>query len=146
MAVRKILALALATVMAVGVTPLLAQQTPGVISGSADDEAKKPYTDYSVQLRDVATGQVVSTTSLTEQGQFSFENVGLSQRFLVELVNLKDKEVVCTEGPYVLTPQGTTVRTDVNIACGKKAAALWILTAGAGTAAAVAFATQSSSE
>jgi hypothetical protein len=145
MATRKILAIALAAFMAVGVTPSFAQQTNGIISGTADDEANKPYSDYSVQLRDAATGQIVSTTSLNDQGRFSFESVGMSRRMLVELVNVKQKDVVCTEGPIVLTPQGMS-KTDVNIDCGMVPAAFWILAAGAGAAAAVALGEESGSQ
>jgi hypothetical protein len=145
MATRKTLAIALAAVMAFSVSPLFAQQTNGVISGSADDEAKQPYSDYSVQLRDAATGQIVNTVQLNGQGQFSFENVGLGRRLLVELLNVKDKNTVCTEGPYVLAP-GQPSKTNVNIDCGKAPAAFWLLAAGAGTAAAIALAEQSPSQ
>ena len=143
MAILRVRAVALAAVMAVGLTPTFAQQTNGIISGTADDEAKQPYSDYSVQLRDAATGQVVNTTQLNDQGKFSFESVGLSRRLLVELV--KEKNTVCTEGPFVLTPQGVS-RNDVNIDCGKVPAAFWILAAGAGTAAAIALADESPSQ
>lgn len=145
MAMHRVLAIVLAVVMAVGVTPSFARQANGIISGIADDEANKPYSDYSVQLRDAATGQVISTTLLTEQGRFSFENVALTRRMLVELVNLKQKDVVCTEGPFTLTSEGIS-RTDVNIDCGKVPAAFWILAAGAGTAAAIALANESPSQ
>jgi hypothetical protein len=137
MAIQRVLALALAAVMAVGVTPSLAQQTTGIISGVANDEAKQPYADYSVQLRDVATGQVVSTVALDAAAKFSFDNVGLSRQLLVELVNLKNKQTVCTEGPFALTPTATS-KTDVKIECGKRVpTAVWLIAAGAGTAAAI---------
>jgi hypothetical protein len=145
MAIRKVLAIALATAMAFGVTPSFAQQTNGIISGNADDEAKKPYSDYSVQLRDAATGQVVNTVQLSPLGEFSFDNVGLGKQLLVELVNVKDKNTVCTEGPFLLSATGTS-KTNVNIDCGKVPAAFWILAAGAGTAAAIALADQSPSQ
>jgi hypothetical protein len=145
MATRKILAAMLAGVMALGVSPTLAQQANGVISGRADDEANQPYADYSVQLRDAATGQVVSTVPLNAQGQFAFEGVGLTRRLLVELFNTRQNEVVCTEGPFVLST-GVTSKTDVNIDCGKTPAALWLLAAGAGTAAAIGLATRSASQ
>ena len=138
MATRKIPAIALA--MALGVTTSFAQQTSGIISGSADDEANQPYSDYSVQLRDPATGQIVSTVQLNAQGQFSFDNVALSRRLLVELINVKNKATVCTEGPYSLAP-GQPSKTNVNIDCGRKVpTSLWILAAGAGTAAAIGLA------
>ena len=45
---------------------------PGTVGGKATDEAKKPYSDYAVQLRDVSNGQVANTKALDLQGQFSF--------------------------------------------------------------------------
>src|SRR5262245_53582242 len=137
MAIQRVLALALAAVTAVGVTPSLAQQATGIISGIADDEAKKPYSDYSVQLRDAATGQVVNTVALDAAAKFSFDNVGLTRQLLVELVSLKSKQTVCTEGPFTLTPTATS-KTNVKIACGKRVpTAVWLLAAGAGAAAAI---------
>ena len=58
--------------------------------------------------------------------------------------NIKQNKVVCTEGPYVLAT-GSPTKADVNIDCGKAPAALWLLAAGAGTAAAIALATNSTS-
>jgi hypothetical protein len=62
----------------------------------------------------------------------------------VELVQVKDKKIVCTEGPYALTA-AIPGKDDVNISCGKVPAAIWLLAAGAGAAAAVAVATRSTS-
>ncbi|MEO7190512.1 MAG: hypothetical protein ABI051_05605 [Vicinamibacterales bacterium] len=143
MATRRILAASLATLLAFGISPALAQQANGVLAGRATDEARQPYTEYSVQLRDPSTGQVVGTVALSAQAQFSFNNVQLSRKLLVELT--KQGKVICTEGPYALST-GLTSKTDVNISCGKTPAALWLLTAAAGTAAAVAVATRSASQ
>jgi hypothetical protein len=131
--------------MAVGMSPAFAAQATGVIGGKANDEAKKPYNDYTVQLRDAGTGQIVATVPLDAQGKFSFGSVAESTKLLVELYNTKQNKVVCTEGPYTLTTSVTS-KTDVNIDCGKAPAALWLLAAGAGTAAAIAFATRSASQ
>ena len=144
MAPRRFLAAGLAAFLAVGVSPALAQQSNGSIAGKATDEARQPYSDYSVQLRDAASGQIAGTSPLTAQGQFTFTELQLSRRFLVELYSTKESKVVCTEGPYVLAT-GTPNRTDVNIDCGKAPAALWLLAAGAGTAAAIAVTTNSTS-
>ena len=144
MATRRFLAAGLAALLTIGVSPALAQQATGTIAGKATDEARQPYSDYSVQLRDAASGQIAGTAQLNGQGQFSFGDLQLSRRFLVELYNTRESKVVCTEGPYVLAP-GATSRTDVNIDCGKAPAALWLLAAGAGTAAAIALATNSTS-
>lgn len=146
MSTRRILTLALALSFAVGTLPVAlsaAPQSNGVISGKATDEAKKPYSDYTVRLRDVTTGQLASTVPLDTQGRFSFSSVALSTRYLVELFNVKDSKVVCTEGPYTLTSTALT-RTDVNINCGTNPAAWWLAAAG-GAAALIAVAVRSAS-
>jgi hypothetical protein len=144
MRIQRIVAIVLVAVIGLGAVPALAQQMAGTIAGKASDEAKQPYSDYAVQLRDVASGQVVNTLPLNLQGQFSFTGVALTNRYLVELVQVKEKKIVCTEGPYSLTTTMTS-KTDVNISCGKVPAAIWLLAAGAGAAAAVAVATRSTS-
>jgi hypothetical protein len=146
MITRRIVAIMLALFMAVGLAPVtLAQQSSGILGGKATDEAKKPYDDYSVQLRNPQTGQIVATQPLSAQGQFSFDRVELNQKMLVELFNQKQNKVVCTEGPYVLAP-GQPSKTDVNIECGKRPAAAWLLAAGAGAASAIAIGTRSASK
>jgi hypothetical protein len=130
---------------AIAVSATAAQQAPaaqGTLAGKATDEAKEPYTDYAVQVRDVTTGQVVLTRSLSAQGQFSFPGLSLAKPFLVELFHQKERRVICTEGPFTLTT-AVPSKADVNISCGKAPAALWLLLAGAGAAAAVAVATRS---
>ena len=146
MAIRRAIAAVLTVLLTAGLTPALAQQvTTGAISGKATDEARKPYTDYTVQLRDAQSGQIVTTVPLDVKGLFSFSNLELQKRFLVELYSVKDKKIICTEGPYPLAPSAA-VRNNVNIDCGATPAALWLLAAGAGTVAAVAVATQSASQ
>lgn len=147
MSIKRGLALALVVAMAGGSSQALlnaATQATGMIGGKATDEAKKPYSDYSVMLRDVATGQVASTVQLNPQGGFSFGNLELSKRYLVELFSTKANKVVCTEGPYVLSTTLLT-KTDVNINCGTNPAA-WLIAAGAGAAAAIALGIRSASQ
>ena len=137
--------LAVVFVTALATSPVWAQQQPatnGSIGGKATDEAKAPYTDYAVQLRDVSTGQVTQTKALGAQGEFTFTGVTLAKPYLVELFHQKERRVVCTEGPFTLTATAVN-KGDVSISCGKAPAALWLLLAGAGAAAAVAVATRS---
>lgn len=103
---------------------------PGMLGGTAKDEAKKPYTDYTVRARDVAQGTIAATVPLDSQARFSLANL-TTTNFLVELVN-KDGKVVCTEGPYLLT-QAAPNKTDINIACGVPPAA-WLLLGAAAAA------------
>jgi hypothetical protein len=137
--IRRVIASSLAVMLALGATPiLLAQQ--GTISGKADDEAKKPFTNYSVQLMDLKTNQITATVPLDPQGQFSFNGVAPGSQYLVQLYSNTENRVVCTEGPF-----GPN-QPNVNIDCDKVPAAVWLLAAAAGVGVGVAFATQSNSQ
>jgi len=115
MSIRRTLALSLAIVSMPATC--LAGQDMGSMSGRASAEAKKPYTDYVVQLRDPSSGQVALKSQIDAIGLFSFAAVPLSRRLLVELVYIPTNKVVCTEGPYMLTLNATT-RSDINFHCG----------------------------
>ena len=142
---RRFLAVTLAVAMMGGARPAFGQTpAPGTLSGRADDEAKKPYSDYVVQLRDVNSGQVANTQPIDPQGQFVFLGAGVPGSYLIELVIIKDKKIVCTEGPYNLSASASS-KSDINISCGKVPAAIWLLAAGAGAATAIAVATRSRS-
>jgi hypothetical protein len=146
MLIKSSIALTLAMALTAGSVPVIVKAAPqadgnGVIGGKADDEAKKPYTDYKVQLRDVATSQIVSTVALDPQARFTFSNVPMTKRFLVELYNTPKNKIVCTEGPYGLSST-LMKKTDVNVNCGGNPAAWWLLSAG-GAAAAIALGVRS---
>jgi hypothetical protein len=130
---QQIVAIAVAFALANGAaqTALLAagQQT-ATLAGTAKDEAKKPYANYTVRARDVSSGQITGTVPLNTEGNFSLPDLS-SSRYLVELIrkeNNKEK-VVCTEGPFDLTQQ--MLKNDVVIDCGKVPAAWWLLGAAA---------------
>jgi hypothetical protein len=144
MSTRRILAMALASALVVGSVPRTsaAGQETGTISGKATSEAQRPYSNYLVQLRDPATAQVVKTAQLNDQGLFNFTALPLSQRYVVELLNVRENRVVCTEGPYVLSP-AVRARQNIDVNCGTNPAAWWLLVAGAGAAAGVAVLTAS---
>src|SRR5215510_11134852 len=125
------IAVAFALASAAAQTALIAagQQT-ATLAGTAKDEAKKPYTDYTVRARDVATGMIAGNVPLNSDANFSLPDLS-SARYIVELVlhkNNQDK-VVCTEGPFDLTQ--TMLKNDVVIDCGKVPAAWWLLGAAA---------------
>lgn len=142
---QRFVAAVLVVAMACGSMSAIARQSQnGVLGGKASDEAKQPYSDYAIQLRDVGTGQVVSTRPLDNAGTFNFPGLTLARAYLVELVQIKEKRIVCTEGPFTLT-QTVTSKLDVNVSCGKVPAAVWLLAAGAGAAAAIAVAVRSNS-
>ena len=142
--IRRILSASLAASLAVGVGPtLLAQE--GSISGRATSEARKPYTDYNVQLVDTATKQLAGTVPLDDKGQFAFASVAGDKQYLVQLFNIKENKIVCTEGPYALIAPNQLNKNDVNINCGKPVA-LWLLAAAAGVATTAGVVIQSGSQ
>jgi hypothetical protein len=142
--IRRILSASLAASLAVGVSPvLLAQQ--GAISGRATSEARRPYTDYNVQLVDTATKQLAGTVPLDDKGLFAFPSVEGDKQYLVQLFSVKENRIVCTEGPYALIAPNQLIKNDVNINCGKPVA-LWLLAAAAGVATTAGVAIQSGSQ
>jgi hypothetical protein len=111
-------------------TALIAGQQTATIAGTAKDEAKKPYTDYTVRARDVATGMIAGNVPLTQDATFTLPDLS-SAKYIVELVQHKNNQdkVVCAEGPFDLTQ--TMLKNDVVIDCGKVPAAWWLLGAAA---------------
>ena len=132
---RRLPTLGLALLIALTPSLSLAQQGGGVIGGKATEQVKAPFEDYSVVLRNVQTGQAVETKVLDKAGMFSFPSVPLNQRYLVELVQTKDKKVLCTEGPFGLVTGEIVSITNVNIDCKKSNALLYMIVGGLTTAA-----------
>jgi hypothetical protein len=133
MRTRQTTALALAMTFAAAIVTqpaLLMAQGAGNISGTASNEAKKPYTNYSVRARHVQLGSIAATIPLDPQGNFTLAGIDPAN-YLVELVDAKGK-VVCTEGPFDLTKLPQSSKPGVNIACGNPQA--WWLLAAAGAA------------
>jgi hypothetical protein len=125
---KQIVAFALAFTLASTSAPtmLFAQQST-TLAGTAKDEAKKPYTDYTVRARDVKSGTQTPGVALDGQGNFSLTSLS-TENYLVELVN-KNGKVVCTEGPFDLSKQA--IKSDVIVDCGKVPAAWWLVGAAA---------------
>ncbi len=140
MVMRQLTALALAFVLACFAGPLaFAQQPAGRLAGSAKDEAKKPYTDYTVRARAVTTGQIAARADLDAAAKFVLPNLA-DDKYLVELVQTKTNKVVCTEGPFTLTP-AAPAKDNVNISCGIKNA-YWLLAAAAAAGVTAAIVTR----
>jgi hypothetical protein len=127
---RRAMALTLLTALTGGSTPSFVnaqvQQAQGTFAGKASD-ARQPFNDLRVQVRDVMTNQVTNSTTLDQQARFTVGGVPVAGRYLVELFNTRDSRVLCTEGPYILNPQMTS-KLDVDINCGLNPA--WWLLAG----------------
>ena len=144
---HRLVAAMLAAAMAGIPAMTIAQQATCLISGRAGQQFAPLYTNYTVQVRDVATGNPVIAKPLDQDGRFSFANLELNQRYLVELYQTSARQttLVCTEWPFGLAADKMTQKTDVKIECGKTPAILWLLIAGAGTASAVAVSAASGS-
>lgn len=125
----------------VGSTPLtLVAQQPALplnvtqdgnvaLSGTAKNEARKPYPEYSVRAREIQRGQVAGMASLDKEGNFTLLNMP-STHYIVELLNPLGN-VVCSAGPFDMTQQ--TAKNDLVIDCDRLPAS-WLLLAGAAAA------------
>ena len=123
---RRLLALVLSGLLIAGIAPGI-RAAGGSISGTAKDEARKPYGDYTVRVREIIRGGLAGTTALDEAGSFALLDLPPTQ-YIVELVDRTNK-VVCTDGPFDLAVQPD--RIDVKIDCNKVPAAWWLLGAAA---------------
>lgn len=125
---NRFVAIALAFTLANTAVPtaLFAQQSTS-LAGTAKDEAKKPFTDYTVRARDVVAGTQTPAQALDAQGNFSLTGLSTAN-YLVELLN-KNGKVVCTEGPFDLSKQA--IKSDVVIDCNKVPATWWLIGAAA---------------
>ena len=102
-------------------------QAIGVLDGTAKKEAKKPFPEYAVWVVDLDRSGVVARTQLTEEGGFALSALNVPGNYLLQLVNVKKSEVVCTEGPFVLTPTTFEMR-QLEIECGNKVpVGYWLL-------------------
>jgi len=130
MKIRQLLAMGMIAALTAGmatVATAAGSQDTASVRGTAKNEAKKPYTDYSVRARNVQQGQIGGTTQLDTDGNFSLASLPPAQ-YAVELLN-RDGKVVCTEGPFNLAQQ--LAKDNVNISCNKVPAAWWLIGAAA---------------
>jgi hypothetical protein len=142
---RNLFRVSLAALLAVLPSVSLAQAPTGAISGQATKQFAPHYDDYTVQLRNVSSGQAVNSKPLDKNGKFSFTNLQLNQRYLVEIYETTPMRLICTEGPFTLDFYKMKEKTDVMIGCGKSPALAWLLVASAGTLAATSITTASAS-
>lgn len=138
--------LALAIVGGVLLAPLSAagRRQNGLISGSAKAEVKKDdrgtYARYIVRARDVATNNIVQTTTLDANALYALNGLAAGS-FIVELVRDaaaggQGGKIVCDEGPFTLREQAgqaaaeSMMIRDADIKCNNPAA-WWLLGAAA---------------
>ena len=77
------------------------QQKTGTVNGVAHDNEGKVVPNATVQIRDIATGKVINTTTCTKDGTFTFLNVPPG-KYVIEIVG-KDKKVLVASGAVGVT-------------------------------------------
>jgi carboxypeptidase family protein len=98
---QRFVAIALSSTLVLQAAPLLAAgpaarkapaaaaqtgQAPGAINGTATDSSGQTLPNYTVQLRNLQTGQLAGTTTSNAAGSFSF--IGLAPaNYAIEIVN-----------------------------------------------------------
>jgi len=89
---KRLLAFTLAVALVLlGVpAPLAAAQQTGSLAGIAKDNGGNPLAGYTVQLRNVGTGQLAGTTTSAANGAFSFANLPAGT-YVIELVDATGK-------------------------------------------------------
>ncbi len=111
---KRCLALSLMAAVLITAAPMQADQNSGSLVGKATEEAKRPYSNYSVRAR-LASGGSGNTVPLSVDGRFAITGLSFPGDYLVELINNADGNVVCTEGPF------KNAKGNINIDCGKDA-------------------------
>src|SRR2546425_2984242 len=83
---KKILAVAMMMALALTMAPVsIFAQATGTIAGTARGQGGQPLANSTAQLRNLATKQLVGTTTTNAQGAFSFTGLNPGQ-YMVEIV------------------------------------------------------------
>src|SRR5258707_1257653 len=77
------------------------------INGTAKNEVKMPYSDFTVQVRNVMTGTIAGTSTLDANAKWTFTSLPPAN-YVVELVRVSNNKVICAEGPFNLAQQKLT--------------------------------------
>jgi hypothetical protein len=112
---KRILATAMVVAMALTCAPasIFAAQAPaGTISGTATSQGGQSLANMTAQLRNLATKQLVGTTTTNAQGAFTFTGLNPGQ-FMVEIVNAQGAIVGTTSA--ITLSAGAMVATGVTV-------------------------------
>jgi len=83
---RRIVALALASSLALSSAPLFAAQATASLAGTATSSSGQSVANATVHLRNLANGQIAGTTTSSTTGSFSFAGLQAGN-YAVEVVN-----------------------------------------------------------
>lgn len=88
-----------------------ASRQQGTINGMAQGANKQPLPNYSVRVRNVASGQVAGTTTSNAAGNFSFAGLEPGS-YVIEIVDAAGKVVGLS--PSIAVAAGSTVSVTVS--------------------------------
>jgi hypothetical protein len=120
-------------------------QDTGALAGRSN--YRDPDVVYEVRIQSTDTNEIVGRMTLPDDRRFSISGIGLPGRFLVVLYDVTRDRVVCTEGPYELTPGSldSAQKLDLVISCGRPPAALLLAILAGATTGVLAFTLRSGS-
>jgi len=125
---KKVLAVAMMIALALTMAPVsIFAQATGTIAGTARAQGGQPLANSTAQLRNLATKQLVGTTTTNAQGAFSFTGLNPGQ-YMVEIVN--------AQGAIIGTTSAITLSAGAMAATGVTVTATAAGAAAGGTAAA----------
>lgn len=119
---RKVFAVVLIAVMAGGVPVVAAakaaapQAATGGVQGTARDAQQQPLTHHTVQVRNVATGQLVGTATTSASGEFTFSGLPAGN-YVIEVVNAAG-QIVGTSTPIAVSGGAVSTVTVASSATG----------------------------
>jgi hypothetical protein len=124
---RRIVSTILIVALAAFVSPLpvafaQGQSGTGVVNGVAQDAAKNPLANHTVQLRNLATGQITSVTQSAADGAFNFAGVNPGN-FVIEIVGPGNAGVIATSATVSVAAGATATITVTASALSAMAAA-----------------------
>ena len=128
--------LGVSAIVAVWSVQPLGAQSLGLIKGHVPVEGGPPYTQQSVQARDIQTREIVATAEVDENTA-EYELTSLPEGvYFVDLVD-GDGGVLCSEGPFKIA--GDQVLHEAQDLCGDRSPWFWRLLAVAAGATTTGF-------
>lgn len=90
--------------------PCAPGQPTGCVSGVAADASKNPLANHTVRIRNVANGQITSTTQSAANGGFSFAGVNPGN-YVIEIVGPGNVGVIATSSTVTVAAGATATIT-----------------------------------
>jgi hypothetical protein len=129
MGCRQFTVAALVLSLAAQAASVVAAPRSSRLFGNAKDEARQPYTDFTIQARELEHGLIASSVPLDLFGNFALTGLRPAS-YIVELLD-RTGNIVCADGPYEVRPMTVDEQSDVRVElhCGHIPAVWWLLSA-----------------